>query len=273
MSRPVGARCGNAARRGAPNAYPVAVATRPASILLAALALAVTPSAALAKPRHAVAKPGHALATPRHVVATRADVAATRSYIRANYDLIRTARSNLSVGVTALKGLVSQVAGECPLAAAESPQNHDSEQLSNEVVGAMTVVIYRPDAAAIHTFARAVAGLHWSNRKLTRIVKKYAAQLLGLAALATPDVCGDVRAWAASRYQTLAPSTVQFDTSYYADDIEAEEVPLRLLAPYESAAVSSLVHRTKRLEAPLAEVEAHGVYYYTRILNTLGLNP
>ncbi|MFI5004645.1 MAG: hypothetical protein ACHQE6_06490 [Solirubrobacterales bacterium] len=217
-----------------------------------ALALAAAPSAALAKP---------------------GDAAATRTYIRANYNLVRAARSNLAVEVGALKSLVRQITGECPLVAAESPQNHDSEQLSNEVVGAMTVVIYRPDAAAIHTFARTVAGLHWSNRTLTRIVRKYATQLQGLAALATPDVCGDVRAWVASGYQTLAPSTVQFNTSYYADDIEAEEVPLRLLAPYESAAESSLVRRTKRLEAPLAEVEAHGVYYYTNILDTLKLNP
>jgi hypothetical protein len=235
------------------------VVTRPASILLAALVLAAAPSAALAK--------------PAHTNATRADVAATRAYVQANYDLVRAARSNLSVEVGALKSLVSQITGECPLAAAESPQNHDSEQLSNEVVGAMTVVIYRPDAAAIRRFARSVAGLHWSDRKLTRIVRTYATQLQGLSALATPDVCGDVKAWVASGYQTLAPSTVQFNTSYYADDIEAEEVPLRLLAPYESAAVSSLVHRTKRLEAPLAEVEAHGVYYYTKILNTLKLNP
>lgn len=210
---------------------------------------------------------------PSAALAKPGDAAATRAYVRANYNLVRAARSNLSVGITALKGLVSQVVGECPLAATESPQNHDSEQLSNEVVGAMMVVIYRPDAAAIRTFARAVAGLRWSNRQLTRIVRKYATQLQGLSVLATPDVCGDVRAWVASGYQTLPPSTVQFNTSYYADDIEAEEVPLRLLAPYESAAVASLVHRTKRLEAPLAEVEAHGIYYYTRILNTLKLNP
>jgi hypothetical protein len=229
---------------------------RLASTLCAALVFATAPCVV---PSAALAKSG--------------DAAATRAYVQANYNLVRAARSSLSVEVGGLKSLVSQITGECPLAAAESPQNHDSEQLSNEVVGAMTVVIYRPDAAAIHTFARSVAGLHWSNRKLTRIVRKYATQLQGLSALATPDVCGDVRAWVASGYQTLAPSTVQFNTSYYADDIEAEEVPLRLLAPYESAAVSSLVHRTKRLEAPLAEVEAHGVYYYTRILNTLGLNP
>jgi hypothetical protein len=234
------------------SAYPVGVIARLASIPLAALALALAPSAALAKP---------------------GDAAATRAYIRANYALIRTARANLAAGNTALKSLVSQITGECPLAAAESPENHDSEQLSNEVVGAMTIAAYSPDTAAMETFAREVESLRWSNRVLTRLVRKYATQLEELAELASPGVCGDVRTWVAAGYQTLPPSTVQFDQSYYRSDIEAEEVPLKLLAPYESAGEASLVHRTKRLEAPLAQAEANAVGDYTKILDTLGLQP
>lgn len=222
-----------------------------ASILLAALVLAVAPSAALANPR---------------------DAAATRTYIRANYALVRTARANLAAGEAALKGLVRQITGECPLAAAGSPQNHDSEQLSDEVVGAMTLLVYRPDAAAMGAFAHAVGGLRWSNRRLTRTVSTYAAQLEGLTTLALPNVCGDVRAWAASGYRSLPASTAQFDQRYNADAFEAEEVPLRLLAPYESASEASLVRRTKRLEAPLAEAEANAVADYTQILDALKLN-
>lgn len=228
------------------------VATRLASILLALLTLAAAPSAALAKP---------------------GDAAATRVYIEANYNLVRAARSHLATGQAALKSLVSKITGQCPRAAAESPQNHDSEQLSNEVVGAMTLVAYHPDTAAMGAFARAVGGLRWSNRRLTHIVRTYAAQLKGLTTLAMPDVCGDVRAWAGSGFQRLPASTVQFDKRYYADDIEAEEVPLRLLAPYESAGEATIVHRTKRLEAPLAEAEADAVADYTRILDALKLNP
>jgi hypothetical protein len=232
------------------------VLTRPASTLLAALtlaaALAVAPSAALAK---------------------SGDAAATRAYVRANYALVRAARSNLATGEAALKDLVRQITGQCPLAAAGSPENHDSEQLSNEVVGAMTIVAYHPDAAAMDAFAHAVRGLHWSNHGLTHIVHTYATQLVGLATLAIPEVCGDVEAWVANGYQTLPASTLQFDQLYYADDIEAEEVPLRLLAPYESAAEASLVHRTKQLEAPLAQAEANAVADYTKILDTLKLNP
>ncbi len=235
-----------------PTAYPVTVVPRPASILLAVLALAAAPSTALASSGNA---------------------AATRAYIQANYALVRAGRANLATGNASLKSLVRQITGECPLAAAESPENHDSEQLSNEVAGALTIVAYHPDAAAMGAFARAVGGLHWSNRVLTRAVRTYATQIRGLAALAPPDVCSDVRAWAAGGFQALPASTVQFDTSYYAVDIEAEEVPLRLFSPFESAAEVSLVRRTKQLEAPLAEAEADAVSDYTQILDVLKLQP
>jgi hypothetical protein len=226
---------------------------RRAAVLLAlALALAAAPPAALARSENA---------------------AATRAYIQANYALVRAARANLATGEAALKGLVRQLTGECPSAAAESPENHDSEELSIEVVGTMTIAAYRPDTAAIAAFAHVVGGLHWSNRALTRIVRTYATQLTGLVALATPAVCSDVKAWVAGGYRTLPASTVQFDQRYNAVDPEAEEVPRRLLGPYESAGDASLARRTKRLEAPLAEAEANAVGDYTRIMDTLDLQP
>jgi hypothetical protein len=243
-----GAACARVSTRGILGP----VAARLAPILLAALALAAAPPVALAKSGNA---------------------AATRAYIRANYALVRAARSNLAAGETALKSLAGQVAAQCPLAAAGSLENHESEQLSNEVAGALTVVAYRPDAAAMAAFAHAVKGLRWSSRTLTRTVRTYAAQLEGLSTLATPNVCGDVQAWAAADFHVLPASTVQFDQRYYAEDIEAEEVPLRLLAPYESAGEASLARRTKQLEAPLAEAEANAVADYTRILNALELQP
>jgi hypothetical protein len=228
---------------------------RAASILLALLVLAVAAPAANA------------------ASARSQNAASTHAYIQANYTIVRVGRAHLAAGKARLKSLVSQITGQCPLAAAESPENYDSEQLSNEVVGALTIAAYGPDDAAMAAFARTVGGLHWSNRELTHIVKVYANKLAGFSKLALPDVCSDVQAWAASGYKTLPASTVQFDHDYYATDFEAEEVPLRLLSPYESASGASLLRRTKRLEAPLAEAEAEGVTYYTQILDSLKLNP
>jgi hypothetical protein len=232
--------------------FNVVVLTRSATILLACLAFGTVAPAALAK---------------------SGDAAATKAYIQANYTLVLAARSHLATGQAAIRSLAGQVTSACPLAAVDSPQNYDSEQLSNEVVGAITIAGYHPDAAAMLAFARAITGLHWSNHTLTRMVRTYATKMRGFAALTMPDVCSDVMAWNATGYQTLPASAVQFDQHFYAVDIEAEEVSLRLLAPYENASEASLVHRTKQLEAPLAEVEAGAVKQYTQILDSLKLNP
>jgi hypothetical protein len=245
---------------GPPAAYSVAVRTRLAAILLALAALALMPGAALARSHHAARAHGGSPSS-----------AATRAYVKANYALVSAARANLAVAKTAIASLGSTVAGECPRVAAEAPQNHDAEQLSNEVVGALEVAAYQPDKESMVAFAHAVRGLHWSNHKLTRMVDAYTTKLEGFMTLAAPSICADVKAWVASGYSTLPASTVAFDKGFYAYDIEAEEVSLRLLRPYESATEASLLRRTKQLEAPLAEFEAEAVSDYTEILDSLKL--
>jgi hypothetical protein len=205
--------------------------------------------------------------------ASSSDVATTRTYIRAGYAALRVAKADLPATGSALTGLEHQLIGQCPKIAVGSPQDHDSEQLSNELVGAMTATAYHTDAGVIATFARTVRGLHWSNPTLTREVKSSATKLRGLSTLAVPDVCSDIQAWVASGYQTLPASTVQFDQRYAAVDPEAEEVSLRLLRPYEDAAVAAQVRGIERFEAALAEFEAHAVGDYTRIMDALELNP
>jgi hypothetical protein len=221
-------------------------------ILIAVLALAVAPSVALAKAGNA---------------------AATQAYIKANYAFVRASRSELATGQAAIKSLVSEITGQCPGAAAGSPQDQDSEQLTHEVIAALYIQIYRPEAPAIRVFSKAVKGLHWSNAKLTHAVRTYATKLDVLSALGTPGICSDVKAWATTGFQTLPESTASFDRTYNASELEAEEVPLKLLAPYESHSAASLLHRTEQLEAPLAEAEAKAVSDYSEILDGLGLHP
>ncbi len=244
------------------------MATRLAATLATLIALALTPTAVLAlAPAAALARSHKAVATHRG----SPNSLATRTYIKANYTLVRTARANLAPAQAAITNLGATVAGECPLVAAEAPQNHDAEQLSNEVVGALEVAAYQPDKESMLAFAHTIRGLRWSNRKLTRAVSGYAAKLEGFPTLAAPNICADVKAWVASGYATLPPSTIAFDKGFYTFDIEAEEVPLGLLRPYESATEASLLHRTQRLEAPLAEFEASAVSDYSEILNSLKL--
>lgn len=236
------------------------MATRLAAIPLALAALALAPATALAHSRRAAATHG---GSP--------NAAATRIYINANYALVSTARTNLAAAKAAIDSLASQVAGECPLVAADAPQNHDAEQLSNEVVGALEIAAYQADKESMVAFAHTIRGLHWSNRKLTRMVHAYATKLEGFPTLTPPTICADVGAWAASGYRTLPATTVAFDHGFETFDIEAEEVTLHLLRPYESATEASLLRRTKQLEAPLAEFEAEAVNDYSEILDALKL--
>lgn len=199
------------------------------------------------------------------------DVAATNAYIHANYTLVQAARANLPASQAAINSLGERVAGECPLIAAKAPQDHNAEQLSDEVVGSLEVVGYEADRQSMLAFGHAIRRLRWSNSKLTRMVHAYAAKLEGFPTLGLPNICADVGAWATSGFHTLAPTTVAFDKGFDAFSIEAEEVKLRLLRPYESATEASLLRRTKQLEAPLAEFEAEAVSDYSKILNSLKL--
>jgi hypothetical protein len=214
---------------------------RLAALPLALAALALMPAAALAR--------SHKAATHRGSPSSLA----TRTYIKANYTLVSAARANLAPAKAAITNLGATVAGECP------------------VVGALEVAAYQPDRESMLAFAHAIHVLRWSNRKLTRAVDGYATKLEGFTTLAPPNICADVKAWVASDYATLPASTIAFDKGFYTFDIEAEEVPLRLLRPYESATEASLLHRTQRLEAPLAEFEADAVSDYSEILNSLKL--
>jgi hypothetical protein len=238
-----------------------------ATVLVAALSLAISPASASASAKK------HAAARPKPNAAAKADIAATRDYIAADYELVHVARVNLKTGEAALQSLRTTIGGECPKAAAASPENTAAEHLSNEVVGAMGVAFVRSDIPAVEAFAAAVTPLHWSDAKLTRKAVLYAGKLKTLAALQEPDVCGDVRAWAASGYKTLQPATTQFDREYSANDVGIGEVPARLLAPYENARERSRLALTKQSENELVEAEARAVEPWSKILDALDLQP
>jgi hypothetical protein len=214
------------------------------------------------------------VASPQAALARSADVAATQTLARATSTLVHTARPDIDRGLAAVKSYANQVAAQCPRVAGESsPQNHESEQLDNELVGALTTVGYRTAAGPIAVYAKAVEGLHWSSGRLTRAVKTFAKKLEGLATLATPNLCNDIGGWATSGYKALPASTIQFNQRYTAVDPRAEEVPLivNLAMPYATPSDFSVLRQVERFEAELGEAEAHAVEYYSRLMNTLEL--
>ncbi len=210
---------------------------------------------------------------PAGASASSHDVAATSALARATDALVRAASPDVHRGLAAAQRYAHQIAAQCPDAAAGSPQNHESEQLDDELIGAMTVVGYRVAAGPAATFAREVRVLHWSNRRLTRAVHTFATKLAGLTRMATPDVCGDIRAWAASGYQTVPPSTTAFVGHYLAITPEAEEVPLiiDLATPYTVPSEVPVLRRVEHLETRLGEAEAAAVESYSRTIMALEL--
>ncbi len=226
----------------------------PVVLVLASLALALVPQATSAE--------------------SAGDASATQALARATKTILNAARPDLPRGLAAVNAYANEVAAQCPKVAAASPQNHGAEQLDDEVVGAMTVVGYRTATGPIKVFYHAVKGLHWSNPELTRAVKIFATKLYKLVGLTVPSLCGDVKEWVAGGYRTLTASTTQFLTQYNAVDPEAEEGPLimRLARPYATAGDVSLFHNIERFEAELAETEAHAVFAYKHLMNSIELN-
>jgi hypothetical protein len=198
------------------------------------------------------------------------DVTSTQAYVQANYTLVQGARTRIASSEAALKGVLGQVRRECPKAALGSPQNHDSEQLSDEVVGAIVLAGLRPNVPAVHVFTHSVARLKWSSRKLTSTLQSYARKLNTLSALAPPDLCADVRQWVAGGYQTLPASTVSFDARYTPAWVALGELP-RSLAPFERPAEHGLLRRSNQSETLLTEAEARAVETYAEILDALEL--
>jgi len=207
---------------------------------------------------------------PASALASPADVAATQTYIHANYTLVQAGRARVPSSEAGLAGVLAQVRNECPKAAAGSPQNHDSEQLSDEVVGAIVVAGVHPNVATIKSFVRSAGSLHWSNRRLTNAIHAYAGKLNKLAMLTAPSLCADVRAWVTSGYQTLPASTVSFDALYTPVWVALGELP-SALKPFESPGEKGVLARSTQLERQLTEYEARAVERYAEILDALEL--
>lgn len=213
------------------------------------------------------------LAAPSSALSASGDVAATQKYIQANYALVQVGASKIGAARAALASVRRKIEGECANGAAESPQNEDSTQLSNEVIGAMVTTAYHIDVPAGQSFIRAAGSLRVSNHKLAGAIKSYVGQLKVLIGLAPPDVCADVRAWVASKYQTLPASTVRFDEQFMPNWVALGYLPSGL-APFERPGQKSLLRRTNALEDQLTEFEAgDGVETWGEIMNALVLNP
>jgi hypothetical protein len=209
---------------------------------------------------------------PLAASAAASNSSATSAYIAANYSLVRTARSYLRRAEAAPLKVLAQVTRECPLLGEASPENAQSTELSDEVIGAMVIAAYHLDVPGLRSFINSVRGLHWSNSHLTSAVRAYAGKLQVLAGLAPPHLCADIRAWKLSGFHTLPPSTLSFDGKFMPAWVALGELP-HALKTYENASEAAVVARANRIEGELTEGEARAVESWGKIMNELEIQP
>jgi hypothetical protein len=218
--------------------------------LAAVLAIGLTPAGAAAAPR---------------------DVAATHSYLVAAYTALHTTVTKWSSVEAAIHKLDQRFRAECPNVGAGSPQNEEEQKLSYEVAGALWATGYRSQAKAVQAYVKTVGALKWSNPTLTRDAHRFTTELHEMATLKVPDLCGDVRAWAAGGFGAVPADTVRFVR--HVEALELKEVPRKLLAPYVAPSDRGLMARDERLATQFEELEfTHGQNDWNELLEVLALN-
>jgi hypothetical protein len=215
---------------------------------------------------------GASLVAPVTAVAAGGDAATTRTYIHANYALVSAGHANIHRTEAAVHALVGQIRRECPQAALGSPQDDQSTELSNELIGKMVLTGGRSDRAAVGSYLRAVSGLRWSSGSVNRAVGGYVEMLRTLYNLGSPDICGDIESWKASGFKHLPPATGPFVRAFIPDWVSLGVLPGGL-AQFETGELRSLARISARYESQLMEMEARLVEDWGKIMNELVLNP
>ena len=204
--------------------------------------------------------------------AAAGNASATRTYLKANYALVHAADTRIHQVESTLRGLLAKVRGECPLAAAGSPQESQSEQLSDEVIGTMVLSAIRLDLPAGHAYVQAVGSLRWSSSSVTRSVHAYADKVARMISLPVPALCQDVRSWAASGFKALPAATEPFDAAFLGSWVSPGFLPSGL-RPYEGGSLRSLVRSTEQQESEIVELEAREVETWGKIMDSMELLP
>src|SRR5262249_55704351 len=98
------------------------------------------------------------------------------------------------------------------------------------------------------------------------------ANVTALATIPLPDLCADVRAWAASGFSTIPQRIVELDRRV--ESLELPEIQWRLVAPYVRGGDKGLIASIKRAERKIAETEfMRGRAEGYRVPQTRGLPP
>lgn len=213
-----------------------------------------------------------ALAAATAASATASDTSVTHAYIAADAKMVALAAAKVPHSEATLAGVLSRVRRECPGAGAKSPQNPESTMMSNEVIGLMVTSAIDSNLPPIAEYVHAASALRWSRGSINRAIRGYVANVRTMTELRPPDICADVRAWAATGFTKLPATTVAFDRRFVPAWVALGELPGSLGA-FESASDRALVRAANKHESDLTEFEAREVETWGHIMEAVELNP
>ena len=127
--------------------------------------------------------------------------------------------------------------------------------LLEEAADGLALAFSTPLDSAAVTFDRSIAHLRWSSKALTRGVRAIAVAERSELAVSAPQVCTDIRAWAADGYSTIPQATESFLVAGEAAQKHprpTQQSFLRKLSQYESPRMKHLAHATAVLEGKTA---------------------
>jgi hypothetical protein len=214
-----------------------------------------------------------AFAAPGAALAASSNASSTHTVIVAGATFVRESEGHMGAIGKAVQAQKRSLLHQCSDAAANSPQNEESYELSYEAAGALWSAGYGADAGPIAKFVQATRGLHWTNAKLNSAFKGLVDGLHGLSTLAMPHVCKDIASWKASGFVTVPAVTKSFDVRVEA--LEAKPLPARLLDPYvQSGQERALIAQIERGSTKLLnfETQVGGEAWYA-LTEGLDLNP
>jgi len=193
-------------------------------------------------------------------------------YVRDDYRLVHELVRELPRLRRQPPAVLAEVRARCLDAGTNSPQDPESTQLSDEVIGALVIHSDHAGRAAIERFVSAAGRLRWHPSAAGREADGYVHTLAALIRLPYPPLCGDVRYWAADDFTALSPFTISFATRFMALWVAPGEVP-PAVARAQGAASRPLARRAAVLEGQLADWEAQAVETYSAVMSALDIYP
>jgi hypothetical protein len=213
------------------------------------------------------------------------DGAATRTYLNAEMGVVRAEVAAVPAGDRAVEEFATRFNGECAgvLVGAPKPKvvtprpgtlelaPRQSVEIFSETLQVVGNLLTRPVVAVELRFVRAVEHLRWSNDRLTRLVRSLLASQKALArwTLSPPDLCADMKSWAASGYKTLSPETKRFlrqtaEPQAGTDGLRLLETPeeaiARMLRPHEDHHAKATARQLSRLRLHARKVELRALF-------------